>query len=79
MNSESMAPSMVERVAHALSGVVKWDEVIAGRQEHFRTLARAAIAAMRDNPTEEMLEAGPPEPYMDRDVWAKMVEAALKE
>jgi len=27
-------------------------------------------------PTEAMLEAGPGEPYMDRDVWAKMIRAA---
>ena len=50
---------MVERVAHALSGVVQWDEVMGHRQEHFRFLARAAIAAMRE-PTAKMLSAAAP-------------------
>jgi hypothetical protein len=40
-------------------------------------IARAAIEAMRE-PTEAMLLVGPPEPYMDRDVWAKMINEALR-
>jgi hypothetical protein len=40
--------------------------------------ARAAIAAMRE-PTPEMLDEGPPEPYMDSYVWGKMIDAALME
>jgi hypothetical protein len=40
-------------------------------------VARAAIEAMRE-PSDAMLQAGPPEPYMDRDVWAKMIDAALE-
>lgn len=62
---------MVERVAKVISrhlGVEpspNWDEV-----------ARETIKAMRE-PTQGVLDAGPPEPYMDKDVWAKMIDAAL--
>jgi hypothetical protein len=71
---------MVERVARAIyeSTQGKWTGVPwaeADRGEHLRQ-ARAAIEAMRE-PTEGMLDAGPPEPYMDRWVWAKMIFAAL--
>lgn len=40
--------------------------------------AKATIQAIRE-PSEEMLQAGPGNPYMDKDVWAKMIDAALKE
>jgi hypothetical protein len=46
--------------------------------EFYVAKAIAAIEAMRE-PTEEMLEAGPLEPYMDKDIWGKMIDAALKE
>ncbi len=45
---------------------------------HQHARARAAIKAMRE-PTEAMLDKGPGDPYMDRGVWAKMIDAALKE
>lgn len=38
--------------------------------------AEEALKAMRE-PTAAMLAVGPPEPYMDADVWANMVDAAL--
>ncbi len=44
-------------------------------QEAVLRLAQAAIKAMRE-PTAAMLDAGPGEPYMDADVWAKMIDAA---
>lgn len=74
---------MVERVARAFYEAqfvnvnrIEWEtRSRQGRNEYMRA-ARAAIAAMRD-PTEAMLEAGPPEPYMDCGVWAKMIDAAL--
>ena len=52
---------MVEQVAHALSGIIAWDEVLPHRQEHFRTLARTALLAARE-PTPEMLAAAIPSP-----------------
>lgn len=41
-----------------------------------RELARLLIEAMRE-PTEAMLDQGPPEPYMDAWTWGKMIDAAL--
>ena len=76
---------MVERVARALAarkcGLVKdpygerlpddlWQQCIPD--------ARAAIEAMRE-PTDKMLDAGPPFPYMDKGVWQAMIDAALSE
>lgn len=46
--------------------------------EDYIVMARAAIEAMRE-PTIPMLEEGPPYPYMDKEVWAKMIDAALSE
>lgn len=45
--------------------------------QFFASEALEAILAMRD-PTEAMLNVGPPEPYMDKDVWTKMIDEALK-
>jgi hypothetical protein len=72
----------VERVARTISDAMSCDDAAAlywGYDEYperFREVARAAIAAMRE-PTEAMLEAGPADPYMDKDVWARMIDAAL--
>lgn len=78
---------MVERVAEAIASYVhperatspnywsKW--VLEEDKVKWRGEARAAIRAMRE-PTVDILEAGPVEPYMDRDVWANMIDAALK-
>ena len=72
-----MGEDMVERVADALC-----DECLKTFGAHEMLgdlcdkLARAAIQALRV-PTDAMLEAGPGEPYMDRDVWARMIDAAL--
>lgn len=43
----------------------------------YRQEAYAALQALHD-PTEAMLQAGPPEPYMDRDVWSKMIDGAIE-
>jgi hypothetical protein len=63
---------MVSRVAKAIykasNDISEYDAEVA---------ARAAIEAMRE-PAAAVLEAGPPEPYMDRDVWSKMINAALE-
>jgi len=65
---------MVKLVAAALEDAS--DEFLT---PHIRdVMARAAIAVLR-NPTAAMLDAGPPEPYMDKDVWAKMIDAALQQ
>jgi hypothetical protein len=62
---------MIMRIAAALS------EADHSADGDYRKLAVAALEAMRE-PTEAMLEAGPPDPYMDRDVWAKMIDQALE-
>ena len=71
---------MVERVSRAIEAAGKkwanehpfdyWDEA------PLEVYALAAIEAMRE-PTQEMLDVGPYEPYMDAGVWAKMIDAAL--
>lgn len=82
-----MAETMIERVARAILAGHDWtqnserqengwDSVPPDWQEAYRSMARAAIEAMME-PTEAMLEAGPPEPYMDAAVWSKMIDAAL--
>lgn len=79
---------MVERVARVICQCAgyKPDEPVAmlskpngkgTRWEFYISEARYVIEAMRE-PTEEMLSAGPGSPYMDRDVWAKMINEALK-
>lgn len=78
---------MVERVALALyrqvtgdtedSATGSWPGCGDKIQSDYRAMARAAIKTMRE-PTEAMLEVGPVEPYMDRDVWAMMIDEALK-
>jgi hypothetical protein len=65
---------MVELVAKALcddddSGILSI--------ETCRHMARVAIEAMRE-PTPDILAAGPGDPYMDSEVWSKMIDAALK-
>lgn len=78
-----MSESMVERVARALydahpfSGPA-YDSDRESYKETFRIQARAAIEAMQ-TPTRRMLDAGPGEPYMDEEVWAKMIDRALNE
>lgn len=74
--------SMIERVAKEMAKEYRRRPVslahnpdVAGAMFH---MARAAIKAMRD-PTEAMLDEGPPEPYMDNHVWARMIDAALKD
>lgn len=65
---------MVERVAHAIKAKVPFGYGMTDAET--LQYARAAIEAMRE-PTEAMLDNGPSEPYMDGDVWAKMIDAAL--
>jgi hypothetical protein len=73
---------MAERVAKALCDCSvlkpKWEDLSRDQKRWYYRAAYAAIDAMRE-PTEKMLEAGPPEPYMDASVWAAMMEAALPE
>ena len=47
---------METQVAHAMSGVIDWGEVTPARREHFRSLARIAIPALRE-PTDAMILA----------------------
>jgi hypothetical protein len=71
---------MIERVAAVIEGrMFAPFELPLDVQLHgyYLDCARAVIEAMRD-PTDTILNAGPPEPYMDRDVWAVMIDAALK-
>lgn len=77
--------TMVEKVArHIFSANTGTDyygvyhPAFEHEQSHWETLARAAIEALRE-PTEAMLEEGPGEPYMEKHVWARMIDAALKE
>ena len=69
---------MVERIArilHADQGYPTWPTPACTQ---CMDMARNILEEMRE-PTEAMLWAGPPEPYMDGDVWAKMIDAALAE
>ena len=74
-----MGEDMVAKVARAIGdhlyGYVDATDTPASWAKSI-AVARLAIQAMRE-PTEAMLEAGPVEPYMDRDVWARMLDAAL--
>lgn len=58
---------MIDKVVNAIRVRDSTDEF---------AIARAAIKAMRE-PTDKMLAVGPPEPYMDKDVWAKMIDSIL--
>jgi hypothetical protein len=83
---------MIERVATALyeqwaaSFVVSktWDGAKPGSQAEFRTIARTAIAAMRE-PTEEMIFDGGKAVLIVHhtlntgDVYRAMIDAALEE
>ena len=42
-----------------------------------RELIRAILTALQQ-PSTAMLDRGPGEPYMDRDVWARMIDEAMK-
>ena len=74
---------MVERVMVALAASEGmspdfWEDDLNRRAKtRYRKMAVAAVTAMRE-PTEDMLSVGPPEPYMDRGVWAKMIDEALQ-
>lgn len=71
--------SMIERVEAAIMGemarLLRAGEYLA-LSGNPRKIARAAIEAMRE-PTEAILSQGPGEPYLDRDVWARMIDTAL--
>jgi hypothetical protein len=76
---------MVDRVAKALwessddtEMGAPWENLTGHWRKTYEDMARVAIAAMRE-PTQAMLDAGPVEPYMDAYVWAKMIDAALRE
>jgi hypothetical protein len=68
---------MIEKVARAICEEERMnpDDALGG-WVHWAPAARAAIEAMRE-PTEAIMDAGPPEPYMDAHVWGKMIDAAL--
>lgn len=85
---------MIERVAKAILATTgeptMWDHYAPGTQEHYRSMARAAIEAMRE-PTAAMIEVGdasvdldwslePGEGLDGVDVtpaWRAMIDAAL--
>ena len=81
---------MVERVARAIrekvaervcSPTTSWHDLDEFRREAYRDEARAAIEAMR-NAAESMIDAGdltnPDGPASAREVWAAMIDAALR-
>jgi hypothetical protein len=76
-------PEMIERVARAIYAELHpekpptWEHLPLSWQASYRKQAHAAIAAMRE-PTFAMLEKGPGDPYMDRDTWPAMIDAALE-
>lgn len=67
--------SMIERCVDA-AGNADWRFTTRFHPEEQRRIVQAIIEALRE-PTEAMLDEGPSEPYMDRDVWAKMIDKAL--
>lgn len=79
--------SMVERVARNLAAKHDKEHNTTGATlaynagsiatDYWNTLAKAAIAAMRE-PTEEMIDAGINRPYGVA-VWTAMIDVALKE
>lgn len=75
-----MASEMVERVAKVLADEfykVGWyDRNDVFFKRRWNSIAVAAIEAMME-PTQEMIDCGPPEPYMDKAVWKSMITAAL--
>jgi hypothetical protein len=83
-----MTNPMIEQVAKAIHEALgptsdvdpplPWDMTAEPWREDARRLARTAIAAMRE-PSEAVLAAGPGEPYMDTYVWARIIDAALKD
>lgn len=67
--------AMLQRVGAAiLEAESQWTP--KGPVSKERAMALAALEALRE-PSQTMLDAGPPEPYMDAEVWAKMIDAAL--
>ena len=73
-----MTDDMIERVARSITEVLRAKGASSRMMDAGKDAARAAIKAMRE-PTEAMLKAGPPFPYMDKDVWKAMIDAALGE
>lgn len=87
-----MADDMVERVARAIAsadpdqagqidGSEMGDYFWEKYRDHYMTLGRAAIEAMRE-PTEAMEDAGNSATYIwidetSADVWPRMIDAAL--
>lgn len=74
-----MSEDMVERVARVIGGLLYGYVDPDDTPRTWKRSVDVAIAAIEEmrTPTPAMLDAGPPEPYMDADVWAKMVDAAL--
>ena len=71
---------MVERVAKAIrvaAAQAAKDELDQDRSIGFRSIATAAIAAMRE-PTEAMMAVQDRVRYL-RDMWPEMIDAALRE
>ncbi len=66
--------NMIEKVAKAMA---LYEDSMEDYWKRYTGLAKAAIEAMRE-PSEEMIYQGPGDPYMDKEVWAKMIDAALK-
>lgn len=74
MSGNGEKVGMVERVAAAIIRRNDFDFYMSA--DEAKAFARAAIEAMRE-PTQAMLDQGPPEPYMDASVWGKMISTAL--
>lgn len=72
---------MIKKVAQAIKDKHWSDPYViepSSGEFNYNAIAKVAIEALK-NPTIEVLMSGPDEPYMDNDVWNKMIDAALKE
>lgn len=73
---------MVERVAKAMFATDwpkdDWSRFKPGdaATNRYMAMAKSALQELR-KPEPEMLDEGPPYPYMDDEVWAKIIDAAL--
>jgi hypothetical protein len=55
-----------------------WETAPAEERQQVIASLRRALGEIRV-PSASVLEAGPPEPYMDAHVWARMIDAILSE
>jgi hypothetical protein len=71
---------MLERVIEAMIATMFIPEELPLNEHVTRNIRNTAIAAMKAmrEPSEAVLDAGPSEPYMDREVWARMIDAGIQ-